>query len=207
MFRKIKFQKNSMSAVIAAVLYAVCLTVFTRCSLDGSIESLRQKATGNCSHVWGEYKQITAPTCTVEGKETRYCQLNSAHTQTQAVKALGHNWGPWKDSTATCTERGYVTRYCARDNSHTERDTANALGHNFRVVSTTATCLYDGYDTERCTRCNITREMYAYALGHDWGQWIVITPATATRTGIERRTCYRYGCNAFETRETPKTSP
>jgi len=205
MFRKIKSQKNPLQAVITAVLYALCLTVFTCCSLEGSIESLRQKATGNCSHVWGSYIQTTVPTCTDKGEETRYCQLNSTHKDSRPVKALGHIWGSWRDSTATCTESGYETRYCTRDNSHTETQPAKALGHSFRVVSTTATCLYSGYNTERCTRCFKTQEKYIDALGHDWGQWVVITPATATTFGTEKRICDR--CNLTETRTIPKISP
>jgi len=206
MFCKIKFHRNSLPAVIAVVLYAVCLMV-VGCSLEGSIESLRQKATGNCKHIWGQYIQTTAPDCTNTGVETRYCTLNNAHTEKRTVAALGHIWGSWQDSTATCTESGYETRYCKRDNSHTEKQPVAPLGHIWRTVSTTATCLYGGYKTEKCTRsnCNETRSIYEDALGHDWGPWEVITQATVTTSGSRKRTCYR--CRLTESETIPRISP
>jgi len=207
MFRKTKFQKNSLSAVIAAVFYAVLLMVFTACSLEGSLDSLRQKATDSCSHVWGDFKQTTAPTCTEKGEDTRYCQLNNSHKEIRDVNPLGHIWGLWKDSTATCTESGYETRNCTRDSSHSQKQEVAALGHNFSVlVDTTATCTFGGYETKRCKRCTETKTNYVDAYGHDWGQWVVTVQATATSTGIEKRTCNRFGCGYFETRTIPKIS-
>jgi len=205
MFRKTKFRRNSLSAVIVAVLYAVLSMVFVGCSLEGSIESLRQKATDSCSHVWGAFTQTIKPTCTAEGEETRYCTLNSAHTNKRSVTALGHNWGSWKDSTATCTESGYEKRYCIRDSSHTETRSAKPLGHRFEVVYTTATCTSGGYETYKCVRCSKTETDYVDALGHEWSQWSVTVQATETSAGMERRTCYR--CGYSESRTIPRISP
>lgn len=41
------------------------------------------------------------------------------------------------------------------------------------------------------------------ALGHDWGEWKVTKPATATKQGEKERTCKR--CNEKETETIPKT--
>ena len=39
------------------------------------------------------------------------------------------------------------------------------------------------------------------ALGHEWGEWEVVTPATETAEGLEQRTCAR--CGEVETRAIP----
>ncbi|MBQ6419717.1 MAG: hypothetical protein IJK02_01455, partial [Clostridia bacterium] len=39
------------------------------------------------------------------------------------------------------------------------------------------------------------------AIGHNWGEWETVTPATATETGLEKRGCTR--CDAEETRIIP----
>ena len=41
------------------------------------------------------------------------------------------------------------------------------------------------------------------ALGHDWGEWVVVTPATETSEGLEQRT--RARCGEVETRAIPAT--
>ncbi len=46
---------------------------------------------------------------------------------------------------------------------------------------------------------------YKNALGHDWTQWEVITPATFEENGVESRTCTR--CQEPESREIPKLVP
>ena len=71
-----------------------------------------------------------------------------------------------------------------------------------------ATCTEDGYSGDTyCKDCNekISGGEIIPALGHDWGEWTVTTPATCTEKGEEKRTCKRDGCNATETRKIDAT--
>lgn len=42
------------------------------------------------------------------------------------------------------------------------------------------------------------------ALGHDFTDWIVVTPSTATTRGLARRDCQRAGCDVSEEKSLPK---
>jgi len=73
------------------------------------------------THIWGEWVQTTAPTCTEAGVETRTCTLDATHTETRPITALGHNWGAWAVTTpAAHTAEGVETRTCTHDAKHTE---------------------------------------------------------------------------------------
>jgi hypothetical protein len=157
MFHKIKFNRNSLPAVIAAIVCAVCLMVSVTCSLEGSIESLRLKATNNCKHIWGEYTRTTAPTCTEKGEETSYCENDPAHIDTKPVNALGHSYRV-VSTTATCINDGIRTDICRRC-SITRETREGALGHEYEwVVIVQATTTSTGMERYTCVRCGFVGE-------------------------------------------------
>ncbi|MDD3401634.1 MAG: hypothetical protein PHT58_08445, partial [Eubacteriales bacterium] len=64
-----------------------------------------------------------------------------------------------------------------------------------------ATCTETGLtEGSHCTRCEdaTVAQTVVAALGHDFGEWTVITAATCTQEGYERRYCSR--CEEYETR-------
>ena len=65
---------------------------------------------------WGDWMETTAPTCTVDGVETRVCKTNSSHKETQVKKSAGHAWGEWEEVD------GVTISICKRDSSHTKKD-------------------------------------------------------------------------------------
>ena len=68
------------------------------------------------------------------------------------------------------------------------------------------TCTEEGYTLYTCADDDCgetTKQNIKKATGHDWGEWTVTTPATATTTGEERRDCN--DCDAYETRPIPTT--
>jgi len=67
--------------VICAALFFGFCAFFTACGIDKN----------SCSHSWGEWVQISAPTCTEKGIETRICSKNSNHIETRILNALGHD--------------------------------------------------------------------------------------------------------------------
>ena len=71
-------------------------------------------------HVFGEWVQTKAPTCTEKGEEEQVCECGEK--KTRAVNALGHDWGDWTAKTAaSCTTDGVDERVCKRCGEKEER--------------------------------------------------------------------------------------
>ena len=182
-----------------------------------------QKEIPALGHNWGAWTQVTAPTCTEAGEETRSCQREgctaveerevpaTGHTWTAASctsprtcavcgaedgEALGHDWSAWTQVTApTCTEAGKETRSCQREGcTAAEEREIPATGHTWTAASCTS--------PRTCAVCGAED---GEALGHDWSAWTQVTAPTCTEAGKETRSCQREGCTAAEEREIPAT--
>ncbi len=76
-------------------------------------------------HDLGEWTQTAAPSCTAAGEKTRSCS-RCDYTETEAIAALGHDWGTpgcvWTEAVGvwSCT----ATAVCSRDASHVLTETA-----------------------------------------------------------------------------------
>ena len=146
----------------------------------------------------GVYNQQGKP-----GKETKTYQ----YTQTGSVTAHEipitpaklHNadgsYTETKDAAAGTTINYLDGVWGGKPCSHENTEIRNAKD---------ATCTEPGYTGDTyCKDCNekISDGEISLALGHDWGEWTVSTPATCTKEGEEKRVCKRDGCNATETRK------
>ena len=104
-----------------------------------------------------------------------------AHTHT-------YTYVPYDGQEPTCTADGLGCRYC----------TCTVIENEVAATCTTA----GSYDSVvYCSECGeeLSRETVTVeALGHNWGEYVVTTPATCTAEGVETRTCSR--CGATETR-------
>ena len=69
---------------------------------------------------------------------------------------------------------------------------------------TLPTCTEDGEKGKVCSRCGMKETEKISALGHEWGDWTVTTPATCTNEGVETRICKRDPSHV-ETRTIPTT--
>lgn len=71
-------------------------------------------------------------------------------------------------------------------------------------ASNPATCTTAGTISAKCRVCGdkMTQES-SQPLGHKFGEWEVVKPATATEAGEKKRTCTREGCNHTETEPIP----
>ncbi|MBQ9880887.1 MAG: leucine-rich repeat protein [Clostridia bacterium] len=146
---------------------------------------------------------VTGATCEEQGYTTYTCSRCGDSYVDSYADALGHDWGNWTVAVpATCTDPGIETKRCKRDGcNETETRASEALGHDYAAVVTAPTCEARGYTTHTCSRCSDSYvDSYTDALGHDWGNWTVTTPATCTEGGEESRSCKRDGCNETETR-------
>ena len=95
---------------------------------------------------------------------------------------------------ATCEQSGMTegSKCSVCQEVITAQMTIPALNHDWQA----ATC----ETPKTCTRCHVTQ---GKALGHDWGRYIVTTPATETSKGEETRTCQRNSAHT-QTRPIPK---
>ena len=92
------------------------------------------------------------------------------------------------------------------DNSWvSEGNTMNQkFNHEWHYTVTPPTCTKDGEKFGECSRCGMKKTEKISALGHDWGDWTVTTPATCTNEGVETRICKRDPSHV-ETRTIPTT--
>ena len=157
------------------------------------------------------------PTCTEPGlTEGSHCSVcGSVLTEQETIPALGHDYKDVENTAVapTCTEEGKAAdRKCSRCGDTVTGGVIAATGHkpdepvHENVIA--ATCTGEGsYDEViYCSACSVelSREAKtAGALGHDWGEWIVIKPATTTEEGEETRTC-RNDASHTETRPIDK---
>ena len=78
------------------------------------------------------------------------------------------------------------------------------FNHDWHYTETLPTCTKDGEKFGECSRCGMETTEKISALGHDWGDWTVTTPATCTNEGVETRICNRDSSHV-ETRTIPTT--
>ena len=133
-------------------------------------------------------------------------------TFTKPIPATGHLWSDWiVEIEPTCTSEGREYRVCTRypDNPHYEYRIIPMLSptgqHDWQETSRVdATCTDAGSITYTCSYCGETYVEALPALGHDWGDWQLTTPPTATEPGVETRVCKRDSSHV-ETREVAVT--
>ncbi len=78
------------------------------------------------------------------------------------------------------------------------------FNHDWHYTETLPTCTKDGEKVGVCSRCGMKETKKISALGHEWGDWTVTTPATCTNEGVETRICKRDPSHV-ETRTIPTT--
>lgn len=78
------------------------------------------------------------------------------------------------------------------------------FNHDWHYTVTSPTCTKDGEKFGECSRCGMKETKKISALGHEWGDWTVTTPATCTNEGVETRICKRDPSHV-ETRTIPTT--
>ena len=78
------------------------------------------------------------------------------------------------------------------------------FNHDWHYTETLPTCTKDGEKVGVCSRCGMKKTEKISALGHEWGDWTVTTPATCTNEGVETRICNRDPSHV-ETRTIPTT--
>ena len=104
-------------------------------------------------HVYGEWVQTKAPTCTEKGKEEQVCECGDK--KERDVKALGHDWGEWTAKVAaTCTTDGSEERTCKRAGCGAKEERVVKAAHDWDAESTVAAGGEDqvGYTLANCKK-------------------------------------------------------
>lgn len=142
-------------------------------------------------HTYGEWVEITKPTCTEPGEETRVCEVCGAD-ETRPVAATGHTPGEWSEVTApTCTEEGLEEQRCTVCGDQIATRAIPATGHTLGEWTTTIepTCTEEGEREAFCEECGVRFTEPVPATGHTAGEWEITMPATCTEDGVRTTTC------------------
>ena len=161
------------------------------------------------NHVNTEIRNQKEATCTKEGYTgDLYCKdCNKRLQKGETIPKTDHKWDNGVVTTpATCTEDGVRTYTCKRCKT-TMTGTIKATGHKWKKDGTVApTCTEPGYTLYVCQNdSNHTKKGDdKKALGHDWDNGVVTTPATCTKDGVRTYTCKRDSSHTY-TEAIPKT--
>ena len=147
------------------------------------------------THVYGEWKPVTAASCVKTGLNEAFCACGDRITET--VPALGHSYGSYKQTKApTCTASGAEERTCSRCGAKDSRS-VSALGHKAvtdKAVAATCTAAGKTEGSHRSPCGTVLKaQTTVSALGHSYGSYKQTKAPTCTASGSEERTCSRCG--------------
>ena len=143
---------------------------------------------------------ITPATCEGTGKDHVTCS-RCDYEADETVDALGHDWNDGEIIVTGNCETQQVTRYtCKRCGDTKDVLTGEIAKHNYEYKGVvTPTCTEKGYDKWVCSKCgDVNKRNLVDALGHDWGDWRIVSYPTETENGLQERFCQRDGCGARE---------
>ena len=153
------------------------------------------------AHTFGDWKITTDATCKNEGEKTRTCSVCKEATETEkiAVNPENHAGGTEiKDEIVPTCKEGYTgNTYCLgcgkliATGSNVKNPENHDGGTEIRDVKA-ATCTEEGYTGNTyCLGCGklIATGSSSKNTGHNFGEWEVVTAATCTEEGLEKRVC------------------
>ncbi len=145
-------------------------------------------------------------TCTESGlTEGSHCSAcGTVLIAQQTIDALGHELKVTDRASSSCVDHGYITKECTHcDYIEFEELPFDENVHKiFGVTGYAATCTEAGLtDKSYCISCGkvFIEQKEIPALGHDWDEGIITTPATCTKDGVMTFTCKRDGCDVTKT--------
>ena len=175
---------------------ATCTTAGTKTYTCSRCKKTRTETIAATGHKAVKDAAVAA-TCETTGKtEGSHCSVCNTVIKAQTTTAaLGHSWDNGKvTKAATCTAAGTKTYTCTRCKK-TRTETIAATGHKeVKDAAVAATCETTGKtEGSHCSVCNtvLKSQTTVPALGHDYGEWVVVKAATYTEPGQAERVCRR----------------
>ena len=149
-----------------------CQTKTFTCRRDGCNATYTKEATAE--HTPGEWEVIKEPACTENGIRVKYCTVCGEEverdTTSDAVKALGHDWGEWVDDGKPACQQQTATRTCKRngEKEHTNLRNFGAddkpLAHRYTRWDTKI----DGWSYVKYAKCDYCGAEYTEKID-GWG--------------------------------------
>ena len=169
----------------------------TRTCTRENCEYIEMRKIPKLDHTHEYTETVVEPTCTEKGYTLHKCECGDEYKDNE-TEALGHLFGAWQVTTpATEDSEGLEQRVCARKNCGFKEERAiPVLSHTHHYITTTVepTCTERGYTKYTCEKCgNSYNADYEKPLGHNFGEWKEIKPATEEEDGLKERTCARCG--------------
>ena len=141
-------------------------------------------------HNFGEWVDLTKPTCTASGVMQRKC-ADCPRTETKIVSPLGHDYKV-KLVEPTCLEQGYTTHICSRCGAGYNDTFVPPLGHDYEETEVAPTCTEEGYRGKKCRRCeDAIKTEILKAVGHKFTDSYFI--ATCEEEGYTLHACLSCG--------------
>jgi hypothetical protein len=145
-------------------------------------------------------QQTYGPRANCPGSTHLFFMGYNKHTK-ETIGATEHTHTPGEPKQenvvpATCTTDGSYDEVvrCTEDNEiiSTKHHVIPATGHKFVDTVVAPTCTAQGYTLHKCSVCGEeTKDAYTDALGHEYGEWVIDTPATENTEGSKHRDCVR----------------
>jgi len=146
------------------------------------------------NHDWGEWKQTKAPTCSLEGVETRVCKINPEHKENRPIAKLGHEWSEdWKKNKtehwhycSVCNEVKDKAEHLFGDYQVTTQPTYESTGLKKRTCSV---CLYEETEViDKLVKVDTITIEGESEVSLDVGEFVTLTalvaPENATDKGL-----------------------
>ncbi len=162
---------------------------------NGKITIKGEAITGNIvisavatAHQWSKDNVVVVgPSCTVQGSQSKYCQVCGMTTGGSGVAATGHKFVNYvSNGDATCSEEGTKTATCSNPGcsaTKTIADSGSKLSHTAtgkRVDVKMATCTEEGYTGNLVCKCGAVVK---------YGEKIPVTDHNEMMTGTVKPTC------------------
>ena len=168
-------------------------------------------------HKWSDWKVTIPATETEGGYEARTCSV-CGERETREIPPVTHKHQlvavakvePTCETAGSeaCWQCEGCHKYFSDAEGKVEIEAPvaiAALGHDTEIRGAKdPTCAAEGYTGDTyCKRCDklISEGKPIAKLAHQWGEWVVTTPATETTEGVQTRTCSV--CGEKETRAIP----
>lgn len=151
-------------------------------------------------HTWVK-STVHAPNCLDDGYTEYYCSKCPATKIDDKLPALGHDMKEVSRKEATCLQAGVINYKCSRC-TETSSTVIPIVAHSFtkETITKNPTCEGNGHAIYQCIWCGRYDESRGGRdgidldpTGHDWGDWVVETPATCEEEGTKKRTCKNDG--------------
>ena len=184
---------NAHVYTAGAVTPATCVTpeLTTYSCACGKSEIKQTKPAAG--HSWNAEKTVDKnATCIDAGSKSTHCANCYATKDAEVIPATGHSLKTQKVD-PTCTTGGYTAKVCEVCGYLDSVTAVDPLGHDYEVTNTTAaTCTEGATETKTCKRdgcAETVTTITSNPTGHNWGEWSISKPATATEKGEKTRKC------------------